>query len=76
VPFVSYGRLTVPISSKGGEKKLEAMKPPPDRPSLTMWTPNNDHTSTSSLFDRDEMNGVTMQRDIIGSFEENDASGR
>jgi hypothetical protein len=62
------GKFTVTVSSKGNRVKKKP-KVHPDWQELTIGTSTDEHTSTSSLFDRDERD-VMMQWEVSVSIED------
>lgn len=61
------------VTSKGTKYKKKA-RPQSDWQGLvTMGTKEDEHTSTSSLFDRDDHGGVMMQHEVRVSVEEGSA---
>lgn len=70
------GKFTVTVSSKGAKEKKKS-RPHSDWQGLvTMGTKEDEHTSTSSLFDRDDHGGVMMQQEVRVSVEENQTRGK
>ncbi|KAI0581168.1 hypothetical protein Ptr902_07412 [Pyrenophora tritici-repentis] len=65
----NLGNFTVTISSKGCPKKKP--REHPDWQAITMGTLPDEHTSTSSLFERDEQEGVMMHHEVKVSVEDN-----
>ncbi|KAL7773956.1 hypothetical protein CFE70_003924 [Pyrenophora teres f. teres 0-1] len=63
------GNFTVTISSKGCPKKKP--REHPDWQAITMGTLPDEHTSTSSLFEHDDQEGVMMHHEVKVSVEGN-----
>lgn len=70
VPY-GTGRSRVTISSKGSNMTKKTRHRPEWQGFVTMGTKEDEHTSTSSLFDHDEQTGVIMQHELRVSLEEN-----
>ena len=67
------GKFTVTVTSKGTKERKKG-RPQADWQGLvTMGTKEDEHTSTSSLFDREDHGGVMMQQEVRVSVEESDA---
>lgn len=68
--------FTATVSSKGIQNKKKARTAPHWQGLVSMGTQQDEHTSTSSLFDRDEYEGVMMQREVRVSVEQNDKDAK
>ncbi|KAF1850577.1 uncharacterized protein K460DRAFT_273747 [Cucurbitaria berberidis CBS 394.84] len=67
------GKFTVTVTSKGSKDRKKAKAQSDWQELVTMGSREDEHTSTSSLFDRNDHGGVMMQQEVRVSVEERDA---
>ncbi|KAH7084428.1 hypothetical protein FB567DRAFT_604277 [Paraphoma chrysanthemicola] len=58
------GRVTTTVTSKGSKEKKKSKMPPDWQGMVTLGSKEDEHTSTSSLFDRNEREGVMLEREF------------
>ena len=58
------GRFTVTVTSKGLKEKRKGRVPPDWQGLVTQGSKEDEHTSTSSLFDRSDRDGVRLEREF------------
>lgn len=67
------GKFTTTITSKGSNNKLKGRAISEERRVVTQGTKQAEHTSTSSLIDPDEYEGVMLEREVHVVVEDRDA---
>ncbi|OAL02850.1 hypothetical protein IQ06DRAFT_345836 [Phaeosphaeriaceae sp. SRC1lsM3a] len=67
------GKFTTTVTSKGSSDKRKGRAVSEDRRVVTHSSKQDEHTSTSSLIDRDEYEGVMLEREVHVVVEDRDA---
>lgn len=64
------GKFTVTVTSKGSKERKKSRHQSDWQGLVSMGTKEDEHTSTSSLFEHDDHGGVMMQQEVRVSVEE------
>jgi hypothetical protein len=67
------GKFTTTVTSKGSKERKKSKVPPDWHGLVTLGSTEDEHTSTSSLFDRNDREGVMLEREFQVVVEDRDA---